>query len=209
MDRYSELEIKYDASQVPVSKFQKFMEASASATTKVHQVVGLDTFYANPNTGLVLRFRRASSEGNDHPVLTFKKRKGGGDSVDRHEVDLFLEKNASTDADAAAFVAALGCSEDFSILKESYIYHVDCGDYTAVVALYDVIVPGTNFIRRFLEVEIDKEGPCLLEVAQAALGAWATIIEGSLQLAKPLGQSLYELIAPYYGDAKLYVPGTF
>src|SRR4029077_15619848 len=136
MDRFSELEAKYDAHAIPISRYLDGMKEVAR-DARYHCVIGWDTFYANTKTGLVLRYRRGKSEGNDHPVLTYKKRKNGGDSVDRHEVDLFLARSESTDIDAEAFVKALGCQSHFSILKESHIHHVVCEDHTAVCALYD------------------------------------------------------------------------
>jgi adenylate cyclase class IV len=210
VDRYSELEAKYSANQLPFSRFRTEMDKLTSLK-QPHVVVGWDTFYANPETGLVLRFRRAKSEGNDHPVLTYKYRKSvGADSVDRHEVDLFLENNDKVEEDTDALLTmALGCKKHFSILKESCIYHIEGAGHTAVIALYDVMVPGNNYVERFLEVEIDKDSPCTPEEGAAALAAWQEAVESQFDLQRPLGQSLYELLGRNYGDPELFIKGTF
>lgn len=207
MDRYSELEAKYEAHAIPISAYLEKMKVFNAE--KYHCVIGWDTFYSNPSTGLVLRYRRAKSEGNDHPVLTFKKRKDGGNSVDREEVDLFLERNDATDDDAKAFLGALGLKEHFSILKESHIHHIVRGDHIAVVALYDVMQPGQHGLRRFLEVEIDKDSECDATRGHEALRFWEAELESRFDIKAPLNKSLYELYAPFEKDAKLYIKGTF
>jgi adenylate cyclase class IV len=226
VDRYSEVEVKYSASMVPITRYQQVMaKLFEHQIEREHTVIGWDTFFSNPETGLVLRYRRAKSEGNDHPVLTYKKRKAvGQDSVDRHEIDLFLERNDHTDEDAKAFITtALGCQEHFSILKESYIHHTDDGATKAIIALYDVMVPpdldtpsalAYQFLHgaavfRFLEIEIDKDSTCSQDSGQWRLELLQTKLEKALPIGKPLGKSLYELIGPTIGAPKLYIPGTF
>ena len=204
MDRFSELEVKYNAPGVTITAFE-----AAFSKKMIRRVVGTDTYYVDPVRN-VLRYRRGENE--TVPALTYKRRKNGGDSVDRVEVDLYLNLERATEVDVKTFLEKLGYIPHFTITKESHIVKVK--DLVAegagtealvVVALYDVLSPAGGLFR-YLEIEIDKSSNCKEFEARDVLRGWSKELETKLRLDKPLGTSLYEIHAP---RNELYVPDSF
>lgn len=215
MDRYSELEVKYKADDVVLTAYNETLDKIIVEATSLFAgpkkpgsfrktVVGTDTFFRGPNDA-VLRYRRAGKDGNDQPALTYKKRKHGGNSVDRVEVDMFVDRALSTEEDVRAWLGVLGFVEHFSILKESHIYKIPGRGHNAVVALYDVIQH--HKISRYLEIEIDKDSACDDNEGSGYLNEWAERFQKVFpSIGRPTGKSLYELHAP---RTELYVEGSF
>lgn len=203
MDKLVELEAKFEVPHLTTMRVAEWAETIEPSPDVLH-VVGVDTFYSG--NGIVLRHRRASPENGSHggaPALTYKCRRRPGDIRDRIEIDLFLDESVKEET-VAAFVEVMGLKEHFTILKESQIYHYCLENCTIVMALYDVIHMGK--IRRFLEIEIDKESGISDEKAAELLQGWIDNAQVALGVGDPLNQSLYEMYAPR--DA-LYLPETF
>lgn len=236
MNPLVELEAKFDASALTFAQFENWAykryghNAPPSedgcdpiANSAIKQVVGLDTFYGHPGQRKTLRYRRAGSADLPHgpPSLTYKQRQSPGNIRDRFEIDLFLSENRPTDDSVRNLLQTLGFEEHFTILKESHIWHfpdfvqiaVDPDGSSpatrttavpVIVALYDVLQGGA--IRRFLEVEIDRDAEIDDPTAEMLLSDWILEVQGQLGLREPLTQSLYEMYAP---RNHLFFPETF
>jgi len=203
MDRYSEVEAKFDAQDLTVEKFHSFITGQLRNSRREYvilagykQVSGTDTYY--DLNGKTLRFRQGDMPGGE---LTYKSRKAADSIQDRVEINLRLAETAAP-ADTHTLLAALGGKEQFQIKKTSFIYRLDCslnpgiqdGTYEAVIALYDVFDSDINR-RRFLEVEIEASSVCDDLIGRQALDLWVTRIQSALkrQVTGPLNQSLFEI----------------
>ena len=217
--KYVELEAKYDASALPVADFRAVVGGLPDSAFKT--VVGVDTFFSDTKKVLRFRRKRAGTDvgASDRPALTYKCRRRVGDISDRTEIDMWLGDKA-TDQDVRAMMEVMGMTESFSIVKESWIYHVPDtetpdaltygrrmqGDGIDVVfALYDVLHMGQ--IHRFLEVEIERKGTIAAEWAASRLIAWKEwVAQNFPTVGHPLNQSLYEMFAP---RDRLFIPESF
>lgn len=243
MNPMVELEAKFDASGLTVAKFEQWAwkryedllrrhlspEALADdvhdpvADSAFKDVVGVDTFYASPAQGKVIRYRRAVDPTLPHgpPSLTYKQRQAPGNIRDRIEIDLFLAEHKPVTESVHNLLYTLGFSEHFTILKESHIWDFPEIIYTAtdadgvspqtkkavahvIVALYDVLHAGT--IRRFLEIEVDRDSDIHDNTAEMLLSDWILEAQDKLGVREPLTQSLYEMYAP---RNHLFLPETF
>lgn len=196
MDPHSEVEVKFDAQDVPLAEYQNFVESTIPALigdvkiTGYKAVFGTDTYYVV--NGHPLRFREG---GDKESELTYKKRKSAGSISDRVEINVPLKTGASREA-VLAMLEALGGELDFTIDKWSYIYHVEgvlAGTaYKATLALYDV-EDYKKTSRRFLEVEIEAVSDCTPEQGLEVLDSWTRLVEDQLNVEGPLNESLYEI----------------
>lgn len=195
MDKHSEVEVKFDATNVSIRQYYEFLIASAvdSEICTIHNfkvVEGVDTYFVLNSEPLRLR------EGGDKEVeLTYKQRKSKSSINDRVEINLPMKAGVKG-RDVMTFISYLGAKLDFIIGKTSYIYHVTGfigkEEYKATMALYDVSSVGGE-VRRFLEVEIEADSECSSEVGLKALDKWSKRVQNHLNVGKPLNQSLYEI----------------
>lgn len=194
MDPHSEVEVKFEAVDVPLDVYKDLVEHQCQAlgamVTGYKDVIGTDTYYVI--SGRPLRFRVG---GDRESELTYKERKSAASISDRVEINLPLKLGTPPEA-VEALLTYLGGEKDFSIQKRSYIFHLT-GDlngiaYKATTALYDV-EDEAGWVRRFLEVEIEANSDCTPAQGLEVLDSWRALIEDELQVQGPLNQSLYEI----------------
>lgn len=206
MDKHSEVEIKFAADKVTLKDYHDFVASLTGEFIKPNGVCRIDRYKAVGGkdtyfilAGQPLRFREG---GDKESELTYKQRKSAASIADRVEINLPFKKGVGG-FDVRALLGFLGAEEDFEIEKISYIYHLTGqtktttveghGQYTAVLALYDV-TDEDGKTRRFLEVEIDAESSlCTPEVGLRVLDRWRKLIQNRLKVKGPLNQSLYEI----------------
>ena len=193
MDKYSEVEIKLDATGLDPKKFMAFVVSQDTRLERVKVIQGKDTFYRKGDD--VVRYRCDGEEKMS--FLTVKKRKSADSLIDRKEIDLPLKDGTPADI-VEAFFELSGWEKEFSIYKDYWFFNVagvtdDGTHYEACVAMYDVYKTyGPK--HRFLEVEIERESDCSTGQAKEILDQWLANIKTSLLPdAKPLNLSLYEL----------------
>lgn len=210
MDRYSEVEVKFDAEGLYLGQAQEFLDhlPSEYQIEKYMNAVGTDYFYAL-GTG-TLRFRKDtiwlerqySPDGNpavDLPsrvtsCFTVKQRKSSTHLLDRKEVDLWV--GPQTVDDVAALVAMLGGRLSFSIKKTYHVWMLRKGDIHICFAVYDVSRADGTDLKRFLEVEIERDSNCGPEEGKAELNSWIIQLQADLFLGEPVNQSLQEMYTP-------------
>lgn len=206
-DKRSEVEAKFDASNVGVTDFIKYVanvsESGFAHLEKYKQVGGDDTYYQQGENFLRHRYdgqRRLS-------IFTVKQRKSTESISDRHEIDLPLALDVDPDT-AAAFLKMTGWKPVFTIHKMSYIAHMSVhqqfnairGGYVACLALYDVCdanQPEHDMgWERYLEVEIEKESEITHENALIELKLWVKKLQAAFSLGEPMNKSLFEIYGP-------------
>jgi hypothetical protein len=198
MDRYSELELKFDAGDVPERTFLRVIaDQFAGSVLRYKRVEGWDHYWRQGDS--VVRHRCDGTRQTS--VFTVKKRKSQGSLTDRHEVDLPLREDIKPE-DAVRFLEMTGWRRWFSIDKCSYIFHIeDCYGALLCIALYDVTpIDGHGFLsgdtRRFLEIEIERESSCTPEIAKNRLDFYEEVLRKLFTLKGPLNQSLQEMFGP-------------
>ncbi len=196
MDKRSEVEAKFDAPYVTLDSIFAWLGGEHSLLS-YKKVGGWDRYYKQGS--YFLRHRCDGTRKTS--VLTVKIRKSQESIQDRHEVDMPISSEVSSD-DVTAFLEMTGWKPHFEIQKMSYIFHIKGGSHVACIALYDVwsdddMTPGDKVpVRRFLEVEIEKDSACTQEQANILLEDWVVEIRNELGLKEPLNSSLFELYAP-------------
>lgn len=218
MDKHSEMEVKFNASQVGTGDVHQWL--SQKSNIEVYRKVGgLDHYWKQG--GSVVRHRHDSERRLS--VFTVKQRKTMGSTMDRHEIDIPLDPSV-TPEDAEAFLKMTGWTRLFSIDKMSHIWNVvdRKSGVKLCVALYDVwpyekvkiIFPDAALRRikenapavrsggrgpgkrRFMEIEIEKDEPLAPSDGVTLLKAWTKSAQESLDLTEPLNQSLFEIYRP-------------
>ncbi len=195
MDTRSEVEAKFDAPYLSLE--QLFASFGDSCTENYKKVGGWDRYYKQGNNYL----RHRCDGKRKTSVLTVKLRKSTDSIQDRHEVDMPISTEVSA-GDVTAFLEMTGWKLHFEIQKMSYIFHLDGTNHQACIALYDVwsddnMEPGDKVpVRRFLEVEIEKDSACTQGEANIYLQHWIKHLQVEFNLGTPLNSSLFELYAP-------------
>ena len=190
MDKFSEVEIKLDATGLDPKKFMEFVINCDERIDRIKIISGWDTYYKSGED--IVRHR---CDGDDKDsVLTVKKRKNNGSIIDRFEVDMPIKAGTPPEM-VTAFLEMSGFKSEFTINKKYHFFNVSGKDYEACVAMYDVWKAGDYKKKyRFLEVEIERESKCSSTTAKRYLDEWLERINKSLLPdAKPLNSSLYEL----------------
>lgn len=206
-DKLSEVEAKFDGSNINVTDFIKYVadvsQSGFAHLEKYKQVDGDDTYYQQGENFLRHRYdgqRRLS-------IFTVKQRKSKESISDRHEIDLPLSLEVDPET-AAAFLKMTGWKPVFTIHKMSYIAHMkvaqqfnaERGGYVACLALYDVCdarQPEHDMgWERYLEVEIEKDSDISHENALIELGLWVKKLRAAFSLGEPMNKSLFEIYGP-------------
>lgn len=207
MDRYSEVEAKFDATDVDEGCLHAFVnrmrhqggpDKSVLKIDSYKVVVGTDTYFVL--NGEPLRLRRGDFPGGE---LTYKKRKSADSISNRVEINVRLSDRPQTEDDAVRLIEALGGKYDFTIEKTSRIWHLSGlhrgFPYKATLALYGVC-PVTRLMRmplaqtaHFLEIEIESESNVTENEGEEILDLWVSSLKNGLGLGWPMNKSLYEM----------------
>lgn len=192
MDKFSEVEIKVDATGLDPKAFMAFVVGQDDITIdKIRIIPGVDTFYRKGDDVI-----RARCDGPEQEcILTVKKRKSATSLLDRKEVDLVLRPGTDPIM-VRAFFELSGWQKEFNIYKSYHFFNVkglvNGKMYHACVAMYDVHRTSDKK-RTFLEVEIERDSDCSAEEAKELLNTWLGRIKKTLlPNATPLNLSLYE-----------------
>lgn len=195
MNKHSELELKWNADHISARDFAVWMMRSF-AVQRAEVFDGTDFYFRRDSS--VLRYRVDHDTGMHE--LTTKQRKSADSIRDRVEVNIPLGKNVAQ-ADVWALVGALGFESEIALRKNSHVFHVPCGAFMVVVALYDVTVVGKEHLPRHTFLEVEVEANLLPQsAAEQTLDSFAAALTEEFGLATPLNESLYEM----YTD-KLYM----
>lgn len=208
MNRYSEVEAKFDAEELSHKQFETLTRTTLLKNSdlkkyklRIYKLAeGADTFF-KLGSGVV-RFRRdrtfkesprSKLNGKWNSLFTVKTRRSDKNLLNRKEVDITLGDRSL--ADVRAFMDLLGAEKLYSIQKEYTIFmleNVDRGIHVCL-AMYDVCRPGGRDPRRFLEVEIERDSTCTAKEGSKALKVWINAIQKVYGLGQPVNISLYEL----------------
>jgi len=196
MDRYSELEHKWDGTHITVPDFHRW--ALAQGPYQYKRIDAIDTYYIQGDN--VVRHRRDGDAG----ILTVKCRKSSKSITDRVEVDLLFAPSIS-EADVATFLVASGWKRHLSIWKDAHIYWLKHGkNAVSTFALYDAMKLSSkqegrpleiDSPRRFLEAEIEKHSIASDQMGLELLKDWREKLTKEFKLGAPLNDSLYEIFS--------------
>jgi len=164
LDEFTELEYKYDASNVKLSDFQKFIDGLKEDHDyqKLQEASSWDMYYVssdNPNS--FMRFRNGES-----PELTIKEKTVDSNNWERFELDLPLDGRRITEVTVDKFTSYLGYFLSRKIFKSCFIHWFNLVNYVYYTVYNDEMVE----IGRYIEVEINKDKvPELQETAISLL----------------------------------------
>jgi len=147
MNKYTELEFKYNADEVGLDQFKKLMEQIGYK--KTFDVSSWDHYYTKEDTDDFMRFRDSPIT----PELTIKRKTNNSNNWNRIEIDLPLDINRVNKEVVAKFVGLEGYQEDFKIYKSCFMYfqeYYNCVYYI----VYDQEMREKN---RFIEIEVNKD----------------------------------------------------
>lgn len=186
---HSEIETKYDASDIPLSRFvrqtRELPEYVSEKTNHIQQVSSYDHYYTRD--GKAIRYREGAE-----PQLTVKEKTSKTNNVHRVEVNIDISSH-TTKGDIDKFCATLGFEADFSIFKESTILWYDKFNTVYYIVWSDH--HKTKELGRFIEIELKEHFPW-----DSTLEAYDYLNDIEKRL-KPLGisrklrlnKSLYEM----------------
>lgn len=149
-DSYKELEFKYKADEVSLSKFVKVIEELKPI--KRLDISSWDTYFvkhtpSQKEVDYFVRFRES-----DTPELTKKRKIKKENNWERLEIDLPLDKNA-TEKIVEDFVNLDGYEKNFKIYKTCFIFWFDLFN----VVYYLVYDENMKEQGKFIEIEINKD----------------------------------------------------
>ena len=153
----TELEFKYDGSEVKLSKFVEF--AQANSPVKRVEVSGWDYYYSG--TGLPFEFIRFRHGGVAE--LTIKIKSEEKNNNNRFELDLPLSSKKIALWMVEKFVSLLGFKENFRVFKYCDIYWYEKVD----IVFYIIYNKDMNEVGRRVEIEARKDYP--FKTAEEAL----------------------------------------
>lgn len=210
MNPYSEVEAKFDATNLDHKRFEALTRTAILKTAdlrkyKISQyklAEGSDTFFKlgdgvvrfrRDRTIKVRGYRRDSNDNEWHSLFTVKARRSDKNLLNRKEVDLPLGDRSL--ADVRAFMDLLGAKKLYSIQKDYTIFMLEnyAKGVHVCLAMYDVCRPGGRDPHRFLEVEIERDSTCSAKEGAKALKTWIAAIQKVFDLGEPVNVSLYEL----------------
>lgn len=187
-DKYTELELKFDASNVKTEEFLEWCW-SFKPTEFVLVQDAVDDYYSNGK--YVQRLRHKGPGGI--PELTTKLKRSEKSITDRLEVD--LKPNNSVE-DIQEFIKAIGFKKEFSLVKEAHIFLLGNNKYPVTIVLYDVFKMDKDDkvdFNRIIEVEIEKNTPDISnEAGKRHLRTWEEKIKAKFNLNR-ITKSLYEI----------------
>jgi adenylate cyclase class IV len=141
---FKEIEFKYDASSIEMSKFLALVEQLS--THKKMMVSSYDDYFTD-ESGNFIRYRHHDGRGE----LTIKRKVTDKNNNERIEVNV---PTAGDNLKAiTAFVDLLGYKHNFGIYKTCKIFWVD----KVVLVYYVVYDKELKELRRFIEIEADED----------------------------------------------------
>ena len=144
----TELEFKYDASDIKLSKFVEFAQ-TINPTRRV-EGAGWDIYYSgNGQDFEFIRFRQSP----DFAELTVKIKNTEKNNNNRFELDLPLLPSKATSWLLEKFVALLGFKENFRVFKYFDIYWTDKVD----IVYYTIYNKDMMEVGRRIEIEARKD----------------------------------------------------
>jgi adenylate cyclase class IV len=144
-NKFKEIELKYDATKVKLTDFQKLM---GSMSPKILiETSSWDHYYTNLQDEFI-RYRKSEIK----PELTIKRKLHDKNNQQRIEINVALG-DGDQDEVVDQFVKLLGYKENFKIYKSCFIYYFDEVD----VVFYIVYDENMDEVGRFLEIEYLEE----------------------------------------------------
>jgi adenylate cyclase class IV len=149
MIKHKELEVKYDAKDISLAKFEKVVDSYAgNSPISWLMVSSYDDYYCNSQEDFIRhRYRDNYSE------LTIKRKTTPANNNTRVEVNLKCDGN--TIETVAAFADLLGYTKSFSVYKTCKIAFLN----NLVIAYYIVYDADLVEKRRFVEIEANESYP--------------------------------------------------
>lgn len=144
---YHEVETKYDAENIDLSKFSS--TCRQLKPKKTIRVSSYDHYYTSNKKSL--RYREGA-----RPQITMKKKLSKGNNFKRVEVNLDISKHTPKSTVDKLF-EMLGYKPNFTIFKDSTIY-----DYGLFNTVYYIVYTNENRkkeLGRFIEIEMSEEHP--------------------------------------------------
>lgn len=213
--KHSELEVKFAAdlngtsTTALIDAFERLIDkdglGSSVDTDGKIEVSGTDIYYKRGRDVVRQRIGHTEFPSNE---LTVKVRKSKKSIEDRHEVDLTFDKKTRP-IDVQQFLKLTGWKEEVSLVKTNHIYFFKEKGWNGMrvdtpekdqwwgfdVAIYDVTLspPGLHESRRFVEIEIHKDGPMPMDARAHHLKLLSHSLKMGLGLGEPLNESLYEI----------------
>lgn len=146
MSKPIEVEFKYSAENIPLTKFTEFCKNRKPKKELI--ISGYDYFYANPKEPDAFCRHRQSCETNQ---LTMKRKTADNNNYVRTEHNMDLMPFMKNDQ-VQALCAELGYAYDYTIFKNCFIFQYDL--YTLVYYLcYD---KDMKELGRFIEIEMSE-----------------------------------------------------
>jgi adenylate cyclase class IV len=188
ISEHDEIEAKMCADGTSFEEFRAFI--MGKDVERYDHIIGPDYYYESGSN--VVRHRQDRKDCRHE--LTVKKRKSGGSTRDRLEVDLhFDQKTVPHDVDT--FLRAIGFTNVFTLVKEAHIYWVRLSpNLISTYVIYDVWKdddPDTK--ARFIEIEAEKGSDVTPDTAKRHIRNAVTQLRGRFKLPEPLNESLYEI----------------
>ncbi len=144
----TELEFKYDASDIKMSKFVEFAQ-SLKPTRRV-EGAGWDTYYSGDTQNFeFIRFRQSP----DFAELTIKIKSTEKNNNNRFELDLPLLPSRTSNWLVEKFVSLFGFKENFRVWKYFDIYWTEKVD----IVYYTIYNKDMTEIGRRIEIEARKD----------------------------------------------------
>ena len=141
---YSEIEKKYDASDVSESEFIDLMQLEKF--NAYESINSTDYYFTSQNKNLeFIRYREKAENSSHPPDITVKSH--GKNSINRFELEVPLALQVSSTS-VIQILKLLGTDYQFKVKKKCHIYTLD----EAVVVLYELEGYGKNL--KFIEIEL-------------------------------------------------------
>jgi adenylate cyclase class IV len=190
MAKFKEIEIKWDASSVKRSLFNKAVAdfcKQKKLKNKLVQVAAFD-YYHSSKDGHVARHR--SGAGTNE--LTVKSRISKNSTTIRREINLKLAKETSP-IEVQEAMEEWGFTDNLPIFKDCDIYFINDGKYVVDIVWYKVSSPrvvGPDKI--FIEVEVHNAPE---KSSMRILNNWKKFLYANFEITDKniINESLYEI----------------
>lgn len=144
---WKEIEFKYSANDISLSKFKKVMKQVAIATRPI-EVSGRDIFFSSiksPDTFLRIR------QGANINQLTFKRKLTSKNNYIRTEYNINLSPR-TVSTEVAALCNEMGYEFNFSIIKKATIFD----SYRHSVVYYSCYTEDNKLLGSYIEIEMSE-----------------------------------------------------
>ncbi len=182
MNKFLEVEVKYDATGISMSKFKHFIDLYTSKSVSPKYLRGVDTYY---NSGVKAIRHRHTDENQE---ITIKKRHSKNSTTIRTEVNVGLCE-IPQELEVKTLLNMIGYKERVKLQKEYLVYKCDYMDGYVEFVWYKVRSKGKP-TRTFIEIEVHgiKDDIVILEEFKEAVQQGLGMSESRI-----LNKSLYEI----------------